>query len=398
MCVVGASAAGLAAALHAARGGASVVLLESKREIGLPAAPATLAFDHLWGASERPPAASVRRRLLGVRIVSPLDAGHALEVAAPLSILDRTRFDQHLASLAEQAGARIETGVAGLRVDAQRTLTRANGTSVRARVTIFADGARTLAQRFLRPTRDPTEIAWGAALEFEHAGAEVEEFVSITPGEHAPGGRAQTNPIEGERWTHWTFLRGAKAAENVEPLARASLALECRLRGWPVRDVMASAKLTAVAPDPVYTLPRELVADGVMVAGGAGGQGGLEVGVASGALAGAIAADAVREGDTSRSALLRYEREWKRRHLRGYRSLRRVADALARLDDAAIDRLLAPWAGWRVPVRDITGLVHPSAVRRAEAIAKFAMRNPHAVPTTAITGLRAAFSPRRRAE
>src|SRR5207244_982022 len=136
-------------------------------------------------------------------------------------------------------------------------------------------------------------------------------------------------PLRGDAWTHWCFCRGGAPSEG-EARARASLALECRLRGWDERAVLASAQLAAIAPDPVYTLPRELVADGVMVVGGAAGQGGLEVGVASGELAGRVAAAAALSGGTDRAALLPYERAGKGEWVAGYRALRRAAGRLAR--------------------------------------------------------------------
>lgn len=384
--VIGASAAGLAAALTAARSGARVLLLESRDVLGTPEPPARLGFDFLWTFPERPRDAEVRRRLQGVRLASPLDARHALEVDAPLTILDRTRFDQRLATLAQAAGARIRTGARDLRVLPDRTIKTSDGVEARPRVLVFADGAGSLANAFLRAVRDPEELAWGAALEFEHPGGDKERFVTITAGAHAPGGRSQLNPLDGDWWSHWTFTRGPP--DHAEARARAALRREAVSRGWD-HTVADRATLTAISPDPVYTLPRELATDGILVAGGAAGQGGLELGLASGELAGRVAARATLEGDTSARLLGTYETEWKRAHLSGYVALRRAADRVARLDDPAIDRLLAPWAGWRLPIRDVVGLWHRAPTRRAEALAKFVARNPHALPISALAGWRA---------
>lgn len=386
VCVVGASAAGLAAALAAARAGADVILLESRETIGVPEPPALLAFDFLWTFSELPPQDTIRRRLAGLRIRSPLRGENALQVAAPLSILDRSRFDARLAALAEAAGAEVRTGVKGLRALPDRTIETAEGERVLARVTIYADGPGTLARAFLAPTRDPGHLAWGAALAFDHPGAREEDFVTLTLGSHAPGGRSQLNPMGGDSWLHWTFSRGRP--QDAEAVGRRALALDARLGGLDPA-LAEKAELVNVAPDPVYMLPRELVADGVMVAGGAAGQGGLEVGLASGELAGHVAAASALRGDVSRTALAEYERRWKREHLAGYRALRRASDRAGRLDDARIDRLIAPWAGWRVPMRDVLGLSHPSPVRRAEAVAKFAARNPWALTPSVLAGWRA---------
>lgn len=383
--IVGASVAGLHAAGAAARGGASVLLLETKAELGVPEAPAQLAFDFLWTASEHPPASTVRRRLAGVRLRSPTNAAHAIEVDAPLSLLRRTAYDHHVARVARAAGARILTGVPTLHAMPDRTLVSADGESYRGKVLVFSDGAATLARAYLTPTRDPDALAWGVSQEFEHAGSSEETRVTLTPGSHAPGGRSQLNPLDGDRWSHWTFYRGPRS--EAAQRARAALAVDASLQGWG-SGVIEKARLTGVSGDPVYTLPHELATDGVMVVGGAAGQGGLEVGAASGELAGDIAARCALAGTTRRRDLLVYERTWKRTYQSGYKALRKAADRLGRLDDARLDKLLEPWNGWRVPARDIVGLGHPSFTRRAEAAAKFIARNPWAMPGAALAGLR----------
>lgn len=366
--VVGASAAGLAAAIRAAEAGADVLLLEGKPEIGVPAAPAAVGFDHLWPEGFDVPAACVRRRHDGIRLVSP--AGHALRVDAPLRILDRARFDRHLAERFARAGGRLLTGVRGLEARADGTLT-AEGLEARADVTVFADGARSLAHRFVPALRHPEALTWGAILEVEHPGARDEARVTLTLGSHARGGRSQLNPLEGDAWTHWTFYRGAPA--DAEARARVALALDARRRGWPERAAK-EARFAGAAPDPVYALPGRLVADGLLVTGGAAGQGGLEMGLASGALAGNVAAAAVREKRRDAAFLRQYEKTWRRRHALGYRLLRLVAERLARLEDREVDDLLKPWDDRHVDVH---------------GAARALLANPRALPALATAAWRA---------
>lgn len=384
MLVVGASAAGLAAAWSAAGEGADVLLLESKDVLGSPAAPASLAFDFLWGASFRPPADLVRRRHGGVRLRSP--GGYAVDVEAPLSLLDRARFDRWLAKEAESRGARVLAGVRGLRALPDRTLV-AEGLEARGAVVVFADGARSLARSFVQPLKDPSSVAWGAILEF-HVPDEVEreDRVGITLGAHARGGRSQLNPLEGAHCSHWTFYRGAPA--EAEETARRALALDARLRGWPV-EVAQKARFVGVAHDPVYALPGKLAAEGLLVAGGAGGQGGLEVGLSAGERAGRVAARAALSGETGAQALGAYERQWKRENLAGYETLRRVTDALARLSDADLDEALRPWQGRTLQASDLAGLADASPFRRAQAAWRALSSNPQAVPALARAAARA---------
>lgn len=316
--IVGASAAGLAAAIAAARGGAKVTLFESRAQIGVPPAPAIVGFDFLWPAQIARPPEAVRRRLAGAKLRA-LD-GKGPRVDAPLTLFDRTKLDRHLAAEAEKSGARIETGAAP---DAW--------VRTGADVTIFADGARTQATRFLRSTRDPASLAWGAILEFQAAGDE--ERLLLTLGSHAPGGRSQLNPLGDGRWSHWTFFRGDPG--RAEQMARRALAVDARIQGW--RDV--DATFVGVAPDPVYTLPGELARGDKMAVGGAAGQGGLEVGLASGWMAGDVAARSLR----GEATLAEYERAWKSRYQAGYARLRKATDALAHLTDAELSQLLGAW-------------------------------------------------------
>lgn len=105
------------------------------------------------------------------------------------------------------------------------------------------------------------------------------------------------------------------------------------------------ARYVGVAPDPVYTLPHEFVRGNVAVVGGAAGQGGLEVGLASGWMAGEAAARAA----AGAGALDEYARAWRARYQNGYRRLRRAADALARLTEPETRALLSAWDGARLP-------------------------------------------------
>lgn len=360
--VVGASAAGLAATLAAVRAGADVMLYESRAQIGVPAAPAIVGFDGLWPAEIPLLPRETRRRLPGARLRASDGRGPFVE--APLALVDRARFDQRLAAEAEKSGARIVT----------RAPPRA-WEEARADVLVFTDGALTQAARFLRPTRDPTTLAWGAILEGggsagagevgtkgDEGKAEPEgDRILLTLGPHAPGGRSQLNPLGEGRWSHWTFFRGDPS--DAEAIARRALAIDARLQGW--KDV--DARFVGVAPDPVYTLPRELVSGRTMVAGGAAGQGGLEVGLASGWMAGEVAA---RGGD-----LREYERRWKARYQNGYERLRRATDALMHLTDAETRALMGAWDGARLTLdaRARTLLAHPRGALAAAWAAWLAM-------------------------
>lgn len=376
--VVGASLAGLRAAWAAARGNADVLLLESRAELGVPEPLAVVAFDHLMDWQGQVPAAAVRQRVGQTRITSP--GGHTVSFEAPATILDRAHFDRHLARAAQAAGAEVRLGVGPLRALDDRTL-EADGLRVRAGVTIFADGAATQATRYLRPTRDPQRVTWGVAHALDADGWTPRLDIGL--GSHVAGGRTQWSPRGPGSWSHWTFMPGTR--QDAVANAQAIFARDVAARGADP----ASARLLGVAPDPVYTLPKELATDGVLVCGGAAGQGGVEVGLASGELAGAAAARALARGRTDRAALLPYQAEWRHRYAAGYRRLRRLTDRLATLDDAGIDRLLRPFDGEHLPLTRLQGLSGPPA-RRLAAAAWFLRKYPSAAASAVSAWMRPA--------
>lgn len=361
---MGASAAGLAAALAAARAGVDVTLLEAKREVGVPASHAIVGLDVLWPKTIDRPGHTARRRLPGTFVRA--SDGRGVFLDTPLTLFDRSRLDAHLAEEARKAGARILTGVQGLDARPDRTLV-AEGIELAPEVLLFADGARTQATRFLASMREPGALQYGAALDLSAPDPGEEARVLMTVGPHAPGGRSQLNPLGDGRWSHWTFFRAQP--ERAEEIARRALEVDARIMGWDVDKL--DARFAGVGPDPLYTIPGQLTADRVMAAGGAAGQGGLEIGLASGWLAGEAAARTLRGQGT----LDDYPREWTRKYGGFYERARRTNDVITRLTDAELAAIMARWDGRHVgvPAKPWQILGNPRgvlAVPRASRIAR----------------------------
>jgi digeranylgeranylglycerophospholipid reductase len=112
--VVGAGPAGSTAAHYAARNGASVLLLDKKREIGNPIQcagflPDSSEVQALLPDAELPdslknyPDSCVLQRIKTQRIIPPNCS--IKEFAVKGAVLDRCRYDQFLAEQAAKAGA-----------------------------------------------------------------------------------------------------------------------------------------------------------------------------------------------------------------------------------------------------------------------------------------------------
>lgn len=346
--VVGASPAGLAAAHASAAQGLDTLLLEAG-EIGHPEPPAVVGFQALWPEAWRPPEEAIRYRFPGVELTFPGD--NEVRVEAGGRIVDRTEFDRWAAERARRAGAEVRSQTGPWEVREPGCLHGPAG-EVRAAVVVFADGGQSIANAIVDPVEAPERLVWGVTHELD---------VSVRPqrlpirvDEHAPGGRTQLVPIDGETTWHWTFSR--RPREEAVRRAEASLQATARRRGWP-EDVLEGAHQRHVAPDPVLQRPARLAGPRTLVAGGAGGLGGLEVGLASGRSAGQAAARALRGEAPARRALEAYAEDCRRRFGPAYRGLDRLFRLSERLPDAVLSVLAQPQAGRVFEVEDLAELV-----------------------------------------
>jgi flavin-dependent dehydrogenase len=99
------------------------------------------------------------------------------------------------------------------------------------------------------------------------------------------------------------------------------------------------------AGDPIATLPRELVADGLALAGGCAGQSGIAFGIAAGAICGRVAAGATAYADVRAARLSDYPKAWRCALGADYRRGRFALEAVRRMRDAELDRVAQVFEG-----------------------------------------------------
>lgn len=329
--VVGASLAGLCAACAAAGGGARTLLVDAAPAIGSRPNPATLLTELIWRRTGLPfIEEAIEREFSGLKLGGPSGKGPLFRLRA--FHLDRRFFDRCFAERAAAAGAEILSGVrvtgtlpgGGIVTDSD---------PVAARVTIFADGARSMVREVLPTMRNPQEAAWGLDQLLKAPDLGASPYFEVRFGSFAPGWRAQFNPLGGDFARLWTFGRGVPQQEIERYAGRASR-LFARAGGATVLEERRGV-------DPAFVVPGRIAGDGVMACGTAAAQGGLEYGARAGSLAGETAARAVRAGDVSRRALRTYERAWKRETTAELAVLRASMASLRRLSDAELDALFA---------------------------------------------------------
>lgn len=347
--VVGAGPAGAVAAWHAKQAAPEldVVLLERDPAVGSPVRCAEGVGDAGLREFANPDGADwASRKITRVIFQAPDDTEVLVAERGVGWILDRTRFDAHLAAQAAVAGAAVLVG-------AEATAMARNGTDrwhvrvkergqedvYRARVVIGADGVETMVGRWAGlDTRVPSR-------DMESCAQYVLQGIDVDPDAIylqfsdaiAPGGYA------------WIFPKAVGVA-NVG-LGLVALKTDGRnarqyLDAWIARRFPTGARTGyTVGGVIVHTTIKNTCAAGVMVAGDAAHMinplsgGGITNAMKAGRLAGCTAAAAIREGDTSERRLSAYHKAWMDLlgddHLKYYR----IKQALEHMDDAFLNSL-----------------------------------------------------------
>ena len=320
--IVGGGPAGLAAAEAAARQGAHVLLLERQNEIGYPIHTSGGSWISDMRALAIPE--HLYHPVTSVYFISPnreVPLYYNLPVAC---VVDVRGLYQHLASRAIAAGATLR-----LRHTVEQTLAE-NGRvlgvtarnhlgeriSLRAAVTIDASG-------FSRHVGVRTDMGkafhrygYGAEYDLYAPNYPQDELFLIMGSKFAPRGYA------------WAFPRGdGRVRLGVGVLhpdceEDARLYLDSIIRDVPqladkFRDANPIEYHTGLFPSegPLERFSR----DGLLLAGDAGGHGstlvgeGIRFAIYSGQMAGTVAAEAVKAGDTSAVFLARFDKAWRAR-------------------------------------------------------------------------------------
>jgi digeranylgeranylglycerophospholipid reductase len=380
--VVGAGPAGSIAAWQAKQAAPEldVALLERDRAVGSPVRCAEGVGDAGLREFANPDGADwAARKITRVIFLAPDDTEVKVAERDVGWVLDRTRFDAHLAAQAAAAGAAVLVGTeaTGMTRAADgrwhvRVKQRGVEEIYRARVVIGADGVEAMVGRWAGiDTRVP-------ARDMESCAQYILQGIDFDPdaiylqfGDRiAPGGYA------------WIFPRGVGVA-NVG-LGLVALKADGRnareyLDAWVARRYPTAARTAlTVGGVIVHTTIKRTYSDGVLIAGDAAHMinplsgGGIVNAMKAGRLAGCTAAAAIREGDTSEHRLATYHKAWMDLlgddHLKYYR----IKQALENLDDAFFNGL----------ARTVNGI--PQEQRSLGRIFAHALiRHPQLIPVAA---------------
>ncbi len=347
--VVGAGPAGAVAAWHAKQAAREldVVLLERDRAVGSPVRCAEgVGHAGLREFADPDGADWVSRRITDVIFQAPDDTEVVLADCGVGWILDRTRFDAHLAAEAAASGAQVLVGAEATGMSRNgdgrwhvRVKERGRDELYRTRIVIGADGVETMVGRWAGldtrvPARDMESCAQYVlqGIDFNPDAIYLQFSNAIAPGGYA-----------------WIFPKAVGVANvGLGLVALKSNGRNAReyLDAWIARRFPNGARTGyTVGGVIVHTTIKKTYADGVMVAGDAAHMinplsgGGIVNAMKAGRLAGRTAAAAICAGDTSERRLAAYHEDWMQLlgedHLKYYR----IKQALENVDDASFNKL-----------------------------------------------------------
>lgn len=317
--IVGAGPVGSTAAKHAASGGAKVILIDMKAEIGTPKRCAEGIYDRglKWLGIEPDPR-WIAQTIYGGVIHAPDGTSVTVdETALPEYgyVLERKVFDKHMAMDAARAGATIM-----IKTEAKKVRRTENGfiiscdsiegpIDIKTKILIGADGPQSQIGKMAGINTDTPSKYMMSCAQFEMCNVECDrdDLIEFYLGEEiASGGYA------------WIFPKGNGVA-NVGLGIAGDLddkdAYQCLLNfvdKCPNTQHAQAVELN-VGGDPVAGLVEKLYDDNIMLCGDAGGQvdpiegGGIILGMLGGMAAGKTAASAIKEQNYSKEKLKEYE-------------------------------------------------------------------------------------------
>ncbi|MDR7664560.1 NAD(P)/FAD-dependent oxidoreductase [Methanosarcina sp. Z-7115] len=335
--VIGASPAGLMAARNACEKGSSVLLLEKKEEIGNPPHPANSFFKGMLDkCGEKADPSYVVHYLKGMQIISP--SGRTVEVETPGYAIDKTEFDRFYAKKIMKIGVDLRKGVEVNNIlrDGEIFTVSTSAGVFTSRLVVISDGINSKIASLLglKTMKHPEDIAWGIELDVRAPDLGKPKMFEYYVGNHAPGWKTTYAPRGGDNAAIGAYVR--RCGKDATPYLNAWVENFKRLKG--LKELEVVRKLSG--GDPIVTLPNEYITDGIMVAGGAAGQSGIGYAMRAGQICGDVAADAIRKGDVSKSALLEYRKTWEKEFKVEHYLGRIGLETLRKMTDREIDEMV----------------------------------------------------------
>ncbi len=346
--VVGGGPAGTTFALHAAKGGLKVLVLEKDRDIGMPVRCGEAVGDAGLRIFHEPRERWIRSTITRIKLVAPNLKEVEFDLKDKGYILDRRVFDYDLAHFAAEAGARIVTKayVSGLIKEGARVCGVTGSYlkepfELRAKLVVGADGVESRVGRWagIRTQLKLKDIE--SAIQKTITGVDLDEntFEFHMSKDWAPGGYV------------WVFPKGKHAANvglgvsgiyAMDGKSAAEYLDEFIERRFPDCSVLT----TVVGGVPVDKTIKQMTADGLMLVGDAAHTvnpmtgGGIISGMRSGQLAAEAAVETLKSGkEPNRANLTAYEKNWHKIGGKNHEKFYRIKETIFKFSDAELNKI-----------------------------------------------------------
>jgi digeranylgeranylglycerophospholipid reductase len=374
--VVGAGPAGSMTARFAAKGGAEVMMIEKRQEIGAPVRCAEgISKSLLKKVDMTLPPKCVARNITGAKIFSP--AGHCLTLSEEQAgdevgvVLDRIFFDKHVAKLAIDEGVdvRLKTAATELikengRIAGVKATSLEGDLTIKAKCVVGADGFESQVGRWagIDTKLSPKDIT--SCFQYRLTGIDYDaNYCEFYLGSIAPGGYIWIFPKDEDTANVGMGIQLAqlKTPGQIKKTLDKFIAADKRLKdGKPLEMVSGAVSISA----PI----EKTVMDNLLLVGDAARMidpitgGGISNGCIAGRIAGETLAEAHRKKDFSEKTLQKYEKGWRdEMEDRLYRNWM-AKERLIKLSDDTFDKIIAALA--EVGVEKVSSLAILQAVEK----------------------------------
>ena len=319
--VVGGGPAGSSAAHMAAKNGCTVALIEKEKEIAQTVRTSGVTWISdikKFGIPEE-----CYNPIKKFSFCSPKNSVKISGEIAKAAVLDVRKTYRFLANRAKTSGSELFTSTNVTEVLKDDTgkctgvIAKSDGKQIQfnSKVVIDASGFVSVIAKELGYVTQWKKFGAGAEFEVKTEKLEHDNWWLMVGQEYSPAGYAWIFPTSKD--TARIGVGIGKPDSDVDPTVRLNELLEKKL--GPIKDLGNIEKIEFhYGLIPNDGLSRKTVYDNLILVGDSAGQAnplvleGIRYAIRFGEVAGQVAADAIKNGDTTEMSLSPYEKEWKR--------------------------------------------------------------------------------------
>jgi digeranylgeranylglycerophospholipid reductase len=319
--VVGGGPAGTSAAYMASKKGCTVALIEKERKIA-----ETVRTSGVTWISDIEKFGIPNECYNPIRkfsFCSPKNSVTISDKIAKAAVLDVRKTYRFLAKRAEDTGAELflNTNVSDVLKNSTGectgVITKSNDKQIqfKGKVVIDASGFGSVVAKELGHVKQWKKFGVGAEYEVKTEKLEYDNWWLMVGKEYSPAGYAWIFPTSEN--TARIGVGIGKPDSDVDPTIRLNELIDKKM--GPIKDLGEIDKIEFhYGLIPNEGLSRKTVYDNLILVGDSAGQAnplvleGIRYAIRFGEVAGRVAADAITDGNTSKTSLMTYEKEWKK--------------------------------------------------------------------------------------